>query len=60
VEVALTVERGEGVIEVLAELADKGLLLTVELRSLQTRMGLEVDRQTGEVTAEFAERGPMP
>lgn len=60
VEVVLTVDRAEGVIERLAELADKGVLVAVELSSLQAHMGLAVDEQTGEVLADCAERGPMP
>jgi len=59
-EVVLSVDRSEGVIEGLAELADKGLLVSVELRSLQARMGMMVEKQTGAVVADFAERGPMP
>jgi len=60
VEVVLEVDRAEGVIERLAELADKGLSVTVELRSVQTVMGGVVDRQTGEVVASFERDGPMP
>ena len=51
VEVVLTVDRGEGVIERLADLADKGVLVSVELSSLQAHMGLVVAEQTGAVVA---------
>jgi hypothetical protein len=60
VEVVLSVDRGEGVIERLAELADKGLLVSVDLWSLQQKMGMAVNAQTGEIVAGFGERGPMP
>jgi hypothetical protein len=51
VEVVLSVDRSEGVIERLADLADKGVLVSVELSSLQAHMGLVVAEQTGEVLA---------
>jgi len=59
-EVVLEIARTAGVVEGLAELADKSSPVTVELRSLQQEMGMAVDRQTGEVLASFEEDGPMP
>jgi uncharacterized membrane protein YkoI len=49
VEVVLEMARTEGVVEALAELSDKVVPVTVELRSLQQEMGMAVDRQTGEI-----------
>jgi len=37
-----------------------GCVQAVELRSVQLVMEVAVERQTGEVVADFAERGPMP